>query len=112
PLPAGDPRFCDACGPCDFGEGDCDRDSDCQPGLECTDNVGADFGFNPGIDVCTAPGGGCPFAVGTGRFCTECGPCDFGEGDCDRDSECRAGLQCVEDAGPQFGFGPAIDVCM
>ncbi|RMH15113.1 MAG: hypothetical protein D6696_21545 [Acidobacteria bacterium] len=121
PVPVGNGRFCTDCGPCDEGEGDCDRDSECRSGLVCADNVGADFGFPPGIDVCVSPGdddggggggGACPVAAGSGTFCTVCGPCGAGEGDCDRDSECQAGLICADDVGADFGFGPGIDVCV
>ena len=111
-LPAGHPRFCTDCGTCGFGEGDCDRDSDCAAGLVCTDNIGADFGFNPGIDVCVSPDGGCPVNRGTGRFCTLCGPCGSGEGDCDNDDECAGSLRCVDNVGANFGFAPGVDVCM
>ncbi|RMH23138.1 MAG: hypothetical protein D6696_01535 [Acidobacteria bacterium] len=111
PLPPGHGRFCSECGPCDAGQGDCDNDDECRDGLTCTSDVGADFGFGPRIDVCTAPGG-CPAAPGAGDFCDLCGPCDAGEGDCDRDSDCRPGLRCVQDVGADFGFGPRIDVCL
>jgi|GEM_PF-6694015 len=120
-LVPGSPRFCTDCSPCSSGQGDCDRDSECAPGLVCTDNRGADFGFAPGIDVCLPGGGGggggmpdpgCGLPPGHGRFCDECGPCDAGEGDCDSDAECRAGLTCVNNVGGQFGFDPRIDVCM
>ncbi len=115
PLPAGHGRFCVDCGPCAVGQGDCDNDAQCQPGLVCSDNVGADFGFNPNIDVCTQPGGGggsCPLPAGNGRFCTECGPCAAGQGDCDNDNECQPGLTCTDNVGADFGFPPAVDVCL
>ncbi len=110
----GSGRFCTECGPCGEGQGDCDNDAECQAGLTCTNNIGAQFGFAPGVDVCQASGGGngsCPVNLGTGRFCTECGPCGEGQGDCDNDSECRAGLTCTNNVGAQFGFGPNVDVC-
>ncbi len=112
----GSGTFCSACGPCADGEGDCDSDAECQPGLTCTDNVGAQFGFNPNIDVCLSSDGGgggtCTLTNGRGAFCTECGPCADGEGDCDSDAECAPGLVCVDNVGPQFGFGPNVDVCL
>lgn len=111
PLPAGHPAFCRDCGPCTEGQGDCDRDSDCAEGTVCRDNVGAAFGFGAGIDVCTAPATGCPWEVGDGRFCRDCGPCGDGEGDCDNDSECVVGTSCVDDVGAEFGFAPGVDVC-
>ncbi len=117
-VPAGSGRFCTECGPCGNGEGDCDNDSECASGLSCVDNVGAQFGFAPGVDVCMSngtnppPPPGCTLPTGNGRFCTECGPCGNGEGDCDNDGECAAGLSCVDNVGAQFGFAPGVDVCM
>ncbi len=120
-LPEGHPRFCTDCGPCNAGQGDCDRDADCASGLSCVDDRGADFGFAPGIDVCLADGGGggggggdpnCPVPLGSGRYCEECGPCTSGQGDCDGDGECAPGFQCVDNVGAQFGFDPRIDVCL
>jgi len=51
-LPVGHPHYCRDCGPCAAGEGDCDRDTDCLSGLSCIENIGADFGYHPKIDVC------------------------------------------------------------
>ncbi|WP_428265881.1 FG-GAP repeat protein [Haliangium sp.] len=41
--------------PCNYGEGDCDDDDDCAPGLFCAQNVGASFGFDADTDVCIVP---------------------------------------------------------
>ena len=115
PWPPGHPRLCADCGPCANGEGDCDGDGQCVPGTRCIDNVGADFGFAPGIDMCLAeapPPGGCNLPAGHPDFCADCGPCGVGQGDCDRDLDCAPGLDCVDDIGPQFGFGARVDVCM
>ncbi len=111
PLEPGHGRFCDECGPCEAGEGDCDRDSDCAAGLSCGDNLGGQFGFSPNIDVCVATAGGCSENLGSGRYCTTCGPCGEGEGDCDGDAECAQGLVCVNNTGSDFGFNPGVDVC-
>jgi hypothetical protein len=32
-------------------------------------------------------------------YCRDCGPCGAGEGDCDNDSECQSGLNCVQVTG-------------
>jgi hypothetical protein len=40
-----------------------------------------------------------------------CGPCAAGEGDCDSDSECAAGLSCTHDVGSQYGLPATADVC-
>ena len=42
-------------GPCGEGEGDCDSDGECQAGLSCIHNVGADFGLSSSVDVCADP---------------------------------------------------------
>lgn len=115
----GNGRYCTACGPCAAGQGDCDNDTECAGSLVCAQNVGAQFGFAPGVDVCVADGGpgnpdppgGCTETLGNGRYCTACGPCAAGQGDCDNDAECAAGLSCLENVGAQFGFAPGVDVC-
>ena len=112
PLPPGHPRFCVDCGPCAAGQGDCDSDAECAAGAVCADNVGADFGFAPGIDVCVTPPAGCPWPVGHGRYCRDCGPCASGQGDCDSDAECQTGSTCVDNVGADFGFAPGVDVCI
>jgi len=112
PWPLGHPRFCRDCGPCADGEGDCDNDGECAAGTVCAPDVGADFGFHPNVDVCLDPGGGCPWPLGHAHFCRDCGPCQEGEGDCDNDGQCAAGLSCEDDVGAAFGFGPQIDVCL
>ncbi len=112
PWPLGHGHFCRDCGPCANGQGDCDRLSECQTGLECVNDIGAQFGFAPGIDVCRpAAGGACPWPPGHGHFCRDCGPCASGQGDCDNDSQCQPGLACVDNIGAEFGFSVAIDVC-
>jgi hypothetical protein len=45
-------QYCTLNGPCAEGMGDCDRDSECASGLKCVDNVGADYGWPSGVDVC------------------------------------------------------------
>jgi len=55
--------------------------------------------------------GVCPWSVGHPRYCSDCGPCAAGEGDCDSDQQCQTGLVCADDVGPDYGFGPAVDVC-
>ena len=40
---------------CDAGEGHCQRDSECMPGLECVEDVGANYGYRNWIDVCEDP---------------------------------------------------------
>lgn len=54
----------------------------------------------------------CPLPEGHAAFCARCGPCRTGEGDCNRDADCAAGLVCGDNLGPRFGFAPRIDVCV
>ncbi len=53
-YPRGHGKYCDYCGPCDAGEGDCDlnKPNQCAAGLTCVQDVGATYGFHPNIDVC------------------------------------------------------------
>jgi hypothetical protein len=89
-LPMGHLDYCQECGPCAAGEGDCDNDSECQSGLTC-DQV-------PGVDTCQKPTE-CQYPVGHLDYCLECGPCAAGQGDCDNNSECQSGLTCVQVTG-------------
>ena len=56
-VPLGNPVYCrlSVNGPCGVGEGDCDSDAECQSGLACVHDVGANYGFGPAVDVCEAP---------------------------------------------------------
>jgi hypothetical protein len=58
--------YCAVSGPCGAGEGDCDGRHECQAGLVCQHDVGAQYGFAGNIDVCevSAEGGG-PWAAMT-----------------------------------------------
>lgn len=47
--------FCTEGCPCSNGEGDCDSDLECDPGLRCILNQGATFGLDPLHDICMAP---------------------------------------------------------
>ena len=42
-------------GPCGVGEGDCDSDKECESGLVCVEDVGADYGYRTIVAVCEAP---------------------------------------------------------
>lgn len=102
--------FCHPGCPCDHGEGDCDIDADCKPGLICLHDAGFAFGFEDNeVDVCSNQ---CPtLGVGAWNYCSPLCPCDVGEGDCDSDAECMPGLVCNRDIGPAFGWDREVDVC-
>ncbi len=44
-------------------------------------------------------------------FCTSKNPCTVGQGDCDRDANCVAGLFCAQNVGRKYGQHPSMDVC-
>ena len=99
---------------CSAGEGDCDVNADCEPGLECHQNVGADYGLSSSLDICEAPIVCEDFDRHhpDGSFCTVDCPCALGEGDCDNDSQCNAGLKCGLNNGPSFGLPTGWEVCV
>ena len=92
--------------PCACGEGDCDRDADCQDGLRCFQTQQGES--VPGVirpssypkthDICAWP---VPVKLDNGKYqafdmggdgCTPKAPCDIGYGDCDKDADCKPGL--------------------
>ena len=97
----GSPSYCTVNGPCGAGEGDCDGGHECQAGLVCQHDVGAQYGFAGNIDVCLAVSGG--GTVGSNVYCAVSGPCGAGEGDCDGNHECQTGLICMNDVGAKYG---------
>ncbi len=112
----GDWTYCSAACPCDAGFGDCDNDSECNSGLSCVHDVGANYGWGSTVDVCESTGGGGGGGCHTGSpgdwtYCSAACPCDAGLGDCDNDSECNSGLSCVHDVGANYGWGSTVDVC-
>ena len=54
---------------------------------------------------------GCPWNPGDFYYCRDCGPCGVGEGNCRKGADCESGLQCSQDVGAQYGYGPKADVC-
>ena len=44
--------YCADYGPCSEGVGDCDGDSQCESGLICAQDVGANYGWGSLVDVC------------------------------------------------------------
>jgi hypothetical protein len=109
-VPLGDPAFCQPHCPCDLGEGDCDSDADCLPGLICTTDTGADHGLASWVDVCERPCSDGP--IGTTNYCSAGCPCGEGEADCYDDNDCATGLRCVHNVGAAYGFDWWDDVCL
>lgn len=102
-VPRGDWDYCLA-GGCERGEGDCDGSSQCAGSLSCRNNIGAQWGYGGGVDVCDFP-------QGHGSFCSSEFQCGWGEGDCDNNSHCAAPMACKHNVGSQFGFASWVDVC-
>jgi hypothetical protein len=55
--PVGHIDYCLDSGPCAEGQGNCDNDAECEDGLICAQDVGADYGWLADIDVCEQPPG-------------------------------------------------------
>lgn len=79
--PNGDPSKCSTDCPCSVGEGDCDSNLECAPGLICGTGNGAAFGLAATTDVCwggsTCQNGvkdGTETAVDCGGSCAPCAP--------------------------------------
>ncbi len=106
PWDVNHPNYCRDCGPCEAGTGDCDSDAECKGGLVCSHDVGAQYGLPSHYDVCE-----CPWDVGHANYCRDCGPCGYGQGDCDGDAQCGEGLTCLNDVGADFGLPASYDVC-
>ena len=51
-------NYCSTTCPCAEGFGDCDSDAECQPGLVCAQNVGAQYGVRSVMDFCEQPSSG------------------------------------------------------
>ena len=47
--------YCSASCPCGEGMGDCDDDGECESGLVCAHNTGAQYGAGSTVDVCAKP---------------------------------------------------------
>lgn len=90
--------------PCFKGDGDCDVHADCLPGLKCGYN---NCPWGDEDDCCTDEIMRCKGA--DDYCCTPWTPCDLGDGDCDRDSDCAEGLVCGKDNCP---WGDKDDCCM
>lgn len=113
----GDWDYCadPACGPCSSGQGDCDANSECLPGLSCLEHAGPDYGLPETVDVCgLLTTSSCDLPVGDWGFCSDsaCGPCSEGQGDCDSDVDCGNGLVCGFNRGADYGLDANLDVCV
>ena len=97
----------DGCGAgkCDRCEGDCDSDSDCKAGLTCFQRSGyvsvpgCSGGGTSGYDYCWQPTSPTPGVLSLGVHAMDgcgAGKCDECQGDCDTDSDCKAGLTCFQ----------------
>ena len=104
----GDGDFCTVNGPCAVGEGGCDSNQECEDELICQNTVGTDYGFPAHIDGCAAR----PLPdLGSNYFRTFARRCGAGEGDCDVQHECQAGLVCHNNVGEGEGDCHSNDEC-
>ncbi len=122
-------NYCSVNCPCASGQGDCDGNNECQPGNTCENNIGAQFGWGASVDVCMpaaapspppAPPRAAPAnppanchagALGSISYCSAACPCAAGQGDCDGNYECQAGLVCGNNVGARYGWPASTDVC-
>jgi len=108
---------------CGDGEGDCDWDVECKRGLRCGSNNCGTWsvegrtlvrdlkGFDSSDDCCYQRVG-----CSGGDSCCSNGNCQWGEGDCDSDSDCAEGLSCGSNNcrwmnGDRFSFDSTDDCC-
>eukprot|EP01049_Picozoa_sp_SAG25_P021678 SAG25_NODE_8186_length_434_cov_1.128358_2_plen_104_part_01 len=88
---------------CSSCQGDCDGDRDCKTGLKCFQRSakqsipGCKLTFTHNVanyDFCYAPGA---YLISLGvSGCTTRKKCAACYGDCDRDADCKTGLQCFQ----------------
>lgn len=133
----GDADYCIGSNPCNGGEGDCDSDAQCTPGLGlvCGTDNGLGFNMPADWDVCVPAhctnrvsdadeelgradcGGSCGACAcggvpGSSTYCSAACPCGQGMGDCDHDADCAAGLICGVNNGPMFGLPAGYEACV
>lgn len=109
PTGEGSWNYCSPSSPCNFYEGDCDTNNDCISFAKCVKDIGDGYGFLPEVDVCLPFMHG-DYVLGNQDFCKN-EDCNYGEGSCKSDSECRQGLVCKTGIGLMFGYPTAINVC-
>ncbi len=113
PGSLGDWNYCSASCTCGEGEGQCDSDAECDPGMVCAENVGSLYGQSWWLDLCMPEGASChPGTQGDWNYCSATCTCAEGEGECDSDAECDAGLVCQDNVGSLYGQDWWLDLCM
>jgi len=89
---------------CDLGDGDCDHDFQCKGDLVCGNNNCA---WGDGDDCCVKKED--ERCNGKDNFCcTALSKCGYGDGDCDFDWDCAAGLVCGNN---NCAWGGGDDCC-
>ena len=139
PYPNGHPKRCSQpeLFPCGAGEGDCNVDSQCEGALVCGQNIGSQFGFRAGLDICVKAhcrnrtvdgdetgidcGGSCgvcpptnPYGNGHPLHCAAPMqyPCQEGEGPCRSNADCGDGFKCKNNSGAPYGLPAGTSVCV
>ena len=107
-------------------ESDCDSDADCEAGLVCfarstgeaVPGCVGEGDFSLGEDVCFERPANFLWEVGNNGVPAEAFPLKACEGDCDNDSECAAGLACMQRSSVEPVPGcvgeeksPGADIC-
>ena len=103
---------CSASCQCAWTEIGCSADRDCQSGLYCKKRPklgnrclkkSSSDDSNDNNNDNNNSGGDChEFKPGHGKYCSSSCKCSEGQGDCDKDSECKAGLKCKQQSGTDF----------
>ena len=92
---------------CSEGEGDCNFNLDCRPGLYCGSNNCVGDSFDPTDDCCVRKK-----CTGKEGCCTEKNKCGEGEGDCGSDEDCQNGLVCGKNNCKGKTFDKTDDCCV
>eukprot|EP00121_Abeoforma_whisleri_P011094 Awhi_evm1s10234 len=95
---------CSTASKCNFGEGDCDKNSHCKGDLVCGYN-NCQWTEGSTFDCCTRK---CASDASShsGSCCTTSDPCKIGEGDCDDDNDCEGDLVCgFNNCESEFNWG-------
>ncbi len=84
----------------------CYGDSDCPGGYACQSRAG----FNACVPRPNNPAQAVN-PLGSKGYCSPEHQCGSGDGDCDTDQDCRAGLVCSQNVGAKYGLQSDVDIC-
>lgn len=84
---------------------ECEVNGDCGMPLKCSTSSQGQLGGLGGLNVCI------PDGCGSSRQCSATCRCPQGGYDCDNDSECEDGFDCIQNAGDRAGVQKFISAC-